>query len=176
MSRRLSSPRIVLATLAMIGFQAVSPVLMPAPALAEDVKPDSNQDRFTLVTTRDGVIRVDKASGAVTFCRQVNTSLRCVLAADERQAWQAETEALSEKIKTLETRIATLEGQASADSSPSKGQNTDDATKTEEEGIFSKKTQRELDEITTKAERVLRGLVGAMKDLGKDLATDPNAN
>ncbi|MEL6736780.1 MAG: hypothetical protein AAFO98_13100, partial [Pseudomonadota bacterium] len=103
-----------LSTLARCAFIAAAlfPVsLAGVSASAEEAAQQANAERFALVITKDGVIRVDKLTGAVTFCRQSGSSLRCVLAADERQAWQAETEALSQQIAGLKERITVLEGE-----------------------------------------------------------------
>jgi len=146
-------------------------------ASSEETKPEAAQERFALVETNDGVVRVDKLTGAVTFCRQSGSGMRCVLAADERQAWQAETEALSKQITVLKDRVAALETGRTGPAQPrAESDRGTSGSGAEEEGLFSRKTQKEIDQAVETAERVLRGLVGAMKDLRNDFSNDSGSN
>lgn len=69
----------------------------------------ADEGRYTIVPFEDGIIRVDRSTGTIDRCRDVSGKLACSLAADERQAWQRETDALSDTVSDLEKRIARLE-------------------------------------------------------------------
>ncbi len=69
----------------------------------------ADEDRYTVVPYEDGIVRVDRSTGAIDRCRDVSGRLACELAADERLAWQRETDALSDTVSALEKRIARLE-------------------------------------------------------------------
>ncbi|MEM1040052.1 MAG: hypothetical protein AAGI12_11355 [Pseudomonadota bacterium] len=162
--------------LALVSAAVFAVPLTGVPLSAQEAEPKASAERFELVTTKDGVIRVDKTTGAVTFCRQSGSSLRCVLAADERQAWQAETEALSQQIAGLKERITALEAGAVANKGPQSAENGTRKSTESDEGLFSKKTQKDIDEMVSASERILRGLVGAMKELGTDLSDKMKSN
>ncbi|MEL6736846.1 MAG: hypothetical protein AAFO98_13445, partial [Pseudomonadota bacterium] len=108
--------------------------------------------------------------------RQSGSSLRCVLAADERQAWQAETEALSQQIAGLKERITVLEGETVSNGAHQGAENGAQKSTEGDEGLFSKKTQKDIDEMVSASERILRGLVGAMKKLGTELSDNMKSN
>ncbi|MEM9677121.1 MAG: hypothetical protein AAF890_03605 [Pseudomonadota bacterium] len=168
-----------LSTLARCAFIAAalfSVSLAGVSASAEEAAQQAKAERFALVITKDGVIRVDKLTGAVTFCRQSGSSLRCVLAADERQAWQAETEALSQQIADLKERITVLEGETDSNGRQQSAENGAQKSTEVDEGLFSKKTQKDIDEMVSASERILRGLVGAMKELGTELSDNMKSN
>ncbi len=81
----------------------------------------ADEERYTIVPFEDGIIRVDRSTGAIDKCRDVSGRLACELAADERMAWQRETDALSDTVSDLEKRMARLERdgvKAAPDGSP----------------------------------------------------------
>ena len=164
------------ARLALIAAVLFAVPMANVSVFAEEAVQQVNAERFALVTTKDGVIRVDKLTGAVTFCRQSGSSLRCVLAADERQAWQAETEALSQQIAGLKERITALESGEASNKGQQSADNGAEKLAEGDEGLFSKKTQKDIDDMVSTSERILRGLVGAMKELGTDLSDNMKSN
>lgn len=125
-------------------------------ALSEKSQQKFDPDRFALVTTKTGVVRIDRETGSVTFCSQREGTLRCQLAADERTAWQAELDTMAKRLKALEARLEGLElATATQQKRPS-------ASK--EEGFFSKKTQDDIDEMLSAAEKVVRRFAGSVKE------------
>lgn len=124
--------------------------LLAAPALADD--------GFALVETEEGMVRVDRQSGAVSYCRQINGAMACSVAADERVAWEKENERLLARIEELEGRIAKLEGAKPVDP-------PDDET------VLTPQEERKLDKAMRVAETFMRRFVALMKDIGQDLQT-----
>ncbi|PPD41407.1 MAG: hypothetical protein CTY15_13610 [Methylocystis sp.] len=79
--------------------------LAPAPALAGEtpsiVAPEG--ERFTLQQTEGGFLRMNKDTGAVSFCSVKDGVSVCRLSADERTAYEAEIERLRAENARLKT-------------------------------------------------------------------------
>ena len=65
--------------------------------------------RYTLQRSSDGYVRTDTATGAISKCTETGDQLVCRMAADDRQAYDADIAALEAKVDSLERRILTLE-------------------------------------------------------------------
>lgn len=76
-----------------------------APAWAQQVLPDEITDRYQLGRTQTGFIRLDRQTGAVSYCREETGGLTCRLAADERTAFEQELDMLAKRVDTLEKRL-----------------------------------------------------------------------
>jgi len=74
------------------------------PALAQEV------ERYRLERTDDGYVRMDTATGRMTVCREQASQLVCQMAAEDRDAYEADLQALQSRVETLEGRITALEG------------------------------------------------------------------
>lgn len=68
------------------------------------VKPES--ERYALQPTEGGALRLDKETGAVSFCAVKNGVAACRLAAEERAALDAEIARLREENARLKTAAA----------------------------------------------------------------------
>jgi hypothetical protein len=84
-------------------------------ALAEGSAPDSENGRYTMSTTADGVIRLDTRTGAISTCNNSGgTGWACYTVPDERAAMDAEIgrlEAENEKLRAqLASRDQTVTG------------------------------------------------------------------
>ncbi|MEL6947483.1 MAG: hypothetical protein AAFO73_07600 [Pseudomonadota bacterium] len=119
-------------------------------------------EKFALVTTQNGVVRINRKTGTVTFCQQRAGALRCHLAADERAAWLADMEAMGARIEALEARIATLETQPKPSTQ----------APVESEGFLSKKTRDDMENMLTAAEKVVRRFASTVKEWTRDAPTD----
>lgn len=84
---------------------AASLALCAAPALAQttpqvlDEAPASDNGRYAMQQTPDGFLRLDTRTGKVSLCSVKDGSARCVLAADEREAYEREIASLRDAAK-----------------------------------------------------------------------------
>lgn len=95
-----------------------------------------------MVERGEEIVRVDRESGRVSFCRNADGGPVCILAAEERAAWSAEVEA-------LEKRVAELEANSS--------------------GAPSSKSNDDLDKALETAETMMRRFFDMMQTLKKDM-------
>jgi hypothetical protein len=70
------------------------------PAAAEQ------SQRYTLERTESGFVRMDTATGALSTCVEKEGELVCRLAADDRDAYDADIQALEKRIADLEAMVA----------------------------------------------------------------------
>jgi hypothetical protein len=76
-------------------------------AVAEEAAPDSENGRYTMSTTPDGVIRLDTRSGAISTCNNnTGTGWACYAVPDERAAMDAEIGRLQAENERLKTQLA----------------------------------------------------------------------
>ena len=83
--------------------------LLPGLAFAQEAE----GERFQLERTENGLVRLDRQSGAMSLCREENGTLSCRMAADERAAYEQELDLLEKRVTALEERLK--EGAPSAD-------------------------------------------------------------
>lgn len=76
--------------------------LLAGPAVAQD------DGRYSMERTEDGFVRMDRQTGEVSVCREQGEDLVCRLAADDRQAFETDLDALSDRVTALEERLAEL--------------------------------------------------------------------
>jgi flagellar motility protein MotE (MotC chaperone) len=126
---------------------AIALALVGAQVFAQD-----NPDRYTLEKTDRGYVRMDRRTGEMSLCEERSGQLVCQLAADERAAFQDETERLEAAIEALEERVAKLESGLSAQ--------LDQALPTEEE----------FEKTMGYMERFLRRFMGIAKDFENEPA------
>lgn len=63
---------------------------------------DNDDNRYELQPSGDGVVRLDRKTGQMSFCTTRDDQLVCRLAADEREAYEAEIRRLEERLDALE--------------------------------------------------------------------------
>jgi hypothetical protein len=66
--------------------------------------------RYALQSAPDGVLRVDRQTGATSICRQRGGQWACEAVPDEREALEAEIGRLSDENADLRRRLAQAEG------------------------------------------------------------------
>ncbi|MCJ8521661.1 hypothetical protein MUU54_23245 [Rhizobium tarimense] len=76
--------------------------LLPSLALAQEAE----TQRFQLERTENGLVRLDRQTGAVSLCQEANGTLSCRMAADERTAYEQELDLLEKRVSALEERLA----------------------------------------------------------------------
>lgn len=74
---------------------------VPVAAPAQSVGPAS-ADRYSLEKSGDGFIRLDRQSGAMSYCTLKDGNLACRMAADERAAFEDELDRLEKRVTALE--------------------------------------------------------------------------
>lgn len=105
------------------------------------------EDRYALVPTEEGALRIDRESGEVSRCESDGTV--CRLLPDERLAYEREIERLADRVDALEERLAVLETA----------------------GPRGLPDEEDLDRALDLTERTLRRFFGMMRELGRD--TEP---
>lgn len=77
------------------------------PVMADNAAPDSENGRYTLSPTADGVIRLDSRTGAISVCNSnTGTGWACYAVPDERAALDAEIGRLQGENDKLKTELA----------------------------------------------------------------------
>ena len=112
------------------------------PVLAEksDAGRPGENARFSMTPTKDGFLRLDTRTGAVSLCTVTGTSAQCRAAADDR-------EALTEEIERLAKRNAQLAGTA---------------------GVRALPPQEDMNRAMDLAEQFMRRMLRIMRDDSKD--------
>jgi hypothetical protein len=73
---------------------------------AEEAAPDTDNGRYTLSTTADGVIRLDSRTGAISTCNNSGNGWACYAVPDERAAMDAEIGRLQAENEKLKQALA----------------------------------------------------------------------
>ena len=115
--------------------------------------------RYAMRSTADGTIRLDTRTGETTLCVTEGGKLRCELAAEEREAYEREIDALGSRLEALEQRVIALEAPQETADDPTR----DDLTQAERD---------QVDRAVSMAERAMRGFAGAVKRLKRALETE----
>jgi hypothetical protein len=82
--------------------------ILPALAVATiALSAASAQDasRYTMERTDNGYVRLDRMTGEMSICRERDEQMVCQMAADDRRAFEAELDALSDRVTVLEQRL-----------------------------------------------------------------------
>jgi hypothetical protein len=78
-------------------------------AVAGQAMPDTENGRYALSTTPDGVLRLDTRTGAVSTCSNNGAGWACYAVPDERAALDAEIGRLQTDNEKLKTELASRE-------------------------------------------------------------------
>ena len=119
------------------------------------------QDRYVLVPTENGALRLDTETGEVSRCTGGTGATACRVLPEERLAYEAEIERLEDRLAALEGRITVLE------TTGPRGLRRDDPSAGSDLSV-----DREIDEAMDRAEYVMRRFFGLVKELRKEFETD----
>lgn len=124
---------------------AGSPVLAQ-PVIAQDSKPKAAPGRYSMTPAKDGFLRLDTQTGAVSLCRVDGGTVKCQSSADERRALEDEIARLSKENAELRRKLK--------EASRSTAQKLRDALPSD----------KEFDRALTFAEKFMRRMMRIMKE------------
>ncbi len=130
---------------------------LPALSLAQTSPSLVDEDRYHIVELADGVMRIDRQTGEVSECREEASGLVCRLAADDRTAYEAEINRLSEALANARAALDERE----LPIAPEEG--AQDAR--ERMGL---PTNDELDAVMNTAEEAMRRFMGMVENLRRE--------
>ena len=134
-------------------------VLAAGPGFGQE--PGTNGDRFVIQRAADGYIRLDRQTGATSFCQVRTGSLSCAPSAQERETYETRLAQLEVRVRDLEQALAERQNGANSgeraqrEEPPMAGGPEGDATEFEKSLNF--------------AERALRRFFSVIKEMKSDL-------
>mgnify|MGYP001228347689 FL=1 len=148
-----------------IAIVAVLAGLVPAGALGQSATPVpiDQAGRFTLERTEKGILRLDRTTGAVSFCNERQDGWTCVPAADARQALDDEIARLQAENDEWRKRLAAA------------GANPDEPAKLPPEAvppINPMPGDKEVDQFMDFAEKMMRRFFDMVDRLKRDYNDD----
>jgi len=130
-------------------------------ALAEDNQLGNQQSRYSFERINDGFLRLDNASGRVSFCSAHVAGWACEAVPEDRAALEKEIAQLNDEVASLKSQLATLRQSLSprspADLSP--------APKNSEAQPLSEDLERARTAIENAWRRLVEMLVNFQKDI-----------
>lgn len=138
-----------------------------------------DKDRYALSETSDGVLRLDRESGRVSECKQIDGSWRCVPVPDAELAFEMEIETLAKENARLLARNQELEAKILAIGRSAEEAMSDlngktlapktEAPKSEErvEGL-STEDEKQIDRALDFTEKAMRRFFGLMRTLREE--------
>ena len=133
---------------------------LAAPALAEDIDALETEDgRYVLVERGADVVRLDTRTGSVSVCREKQTGWACALAADERDALEAESDRLADRMERLEVELRRIDERLGAAPPPPAPAKPD-------------KNDAEVERALDLAEKMFRRFFGLVRELRRENEMD----
>ena len=114
---------------------------------------DGDRDRYTLEKSESGFVRLDRHTGAVTLCSEADGTLTCRMAADEREAYDADLARLEKRVEALEKQMG--DGMSARTGEPS---------------------DAEIDRSIGIMERFMRAFFGLVQEFKEDERADQPGN
>ena len=143
--------------------------LAPIAAAAEGGSDGLNAERYLLEKTAKGYLRLDKSTGAISFCNERDSGWSCTMAADDRRAFE-------EELARLQTENAKLREKLTAgESGEPKVENFTPPKDVAPEAQGRKDeipTDEDLDRVMNFAEKMMRRFFDMVDRLQKDYDGD----
>lgn len=98
--------RTILAAVAALGVMGT----LAVPAPAQEAMAGVDSGRYTMEKAGEGFLRLDRRTGAMSFCGQAGGSWACNPVTDDRQALAEEIQKLETENRLLRERVLELEG------------------------------------------------------------------
>lgn len=137
-------------------------LLVPVTASAQSTSL-LDEDRYHIVELANGVLRIDRQTGDVSECRESSAGLICRLAADDRAAYEAEINRLTEELASARAALEVApEGLSVVPDSRS-----DDVR--ERMGLPD---SEELDAVMDTAEEAMRRFVAMVQNLRDEIEAE----
>lgn len=136
---------------------------------------------FELKPFEDGYVRMNRETGAISFCKIVTGSLVCRLGAEEREAYEETLLELEERLNSAEERLDSIEAELSAGNSSremdlKKQDRVGHPNENGEDGENSEKSsEEEIDKAFEFAQKAMRRFFESVKELRKDLEKEDKA-
>lgn len=127
--------------------------------------PDSENGRYTLSAVKDGVVRLDTRTGAVSTCSDSGSGWACRVVPDERAALDVEIGRLQKENDALKAQLATRDGAGVGKSAEALPKPKGDGERKIEIPLPS---DRDMDRMMSMAENAWRRLVEMAGRLQKD--------
>ena len=138
-------------------------------------RPDTEGDRYVLRRMDDGLMRLDRETGATSFCRKRSGSWVCEAVADDREALESEINRLVEdnaelarEVGRLKRRVARLEGRDRGPEARRDEGGRDDAGPDAKSTEPEVPSDEELDKVFRTFEKVMRRFMDMARDLRED--------
>ena len=141
-------------------------------ALAQPL-PDSENGRYSLQPSGDGVVRLDTRTGAVSNCSNSPSGWACYMAPDERKAMDEEIGRLRAEIEKLKSQLASASAGKTDDALPkSDKQDASKAAQGERQGArkieIPLPSDQDVDRVISFLERAWQQLVDMANRMQKD--------
>ena len=160
------SPSNCLTSLAAIAFSFAG-----LGSAAADSGPDTENGRYTLSQTADGLVRLDTRTGAVSTCSNNGKGWACYAVPDERKAMDDEIGRLQAENEKLKTALASREPAASGKTSEALPKSDKQATpkvESERKIEIPLPSDADVDRVMSFLERAWRRLVDMANRMQKD--------
>lgn len=151
MDRRTKSTSVL--AIAMVG------IALALPSAAQEL----DTDRFHVVDTADGVLRIDRETGSISECQRETSGWVCRLVADDRQAYEAEINRLDAEVERLESDLA--DALTALDIAGGEPLTREDAARR----ALELPSEEELDAVMDTAEEVMSRFFGMVERLRNDI-------
>lgn len=127
--------------------------------------PDGDNGRYTLSTVKDGVVRLDTRTGAVSTCADNGSGWTCRVVPDERVALDIEIGRLQKENESLQAQLAARDNAASGKAAEALPKPNSDGERKIEIPLPS---DRDMDRMMSTVENAWRRLVEMAGRLQRD--------
>jgi hypothetical protein len=139
-------------------------------AAAADSGPDTENGRYTLSQTADGLIRLDTRTGAVSTCSNNGSGWACYAVPDERKAMDDEIGRLQAENERLKAQLASREPDSAGkiEDAPKSGKQATPKAQGERKIEIPLPSDQDIDRVVSFLERAWRRLVDMANRMQRD--------
>ena len=157
-------------------FITTAAVLLAGGAALAQTKPDTENGRYALSPTGDGVLRLDTKTGTVSTCTNSGVGWACYAVPDERAAMDTEIGRLQAENEKLKAQLAEREGTVAGKSEDAMPK-SDSLRKAEPKVAEGERkieiplpSDRDMDRMMSFLERAWRRLIEMANRIQKDVS------